>query len=76
MDKATMTAPTVDATAVWSNGRTQAGRAKASKVQAAADAIASLERGAVCVYVAPGDVDAVRKWTRGRAGADGAGATL
>ena len=73
MDKATMTAPTVDATAVWPNGRTQAGRAKACRVQAAADAIAALEHGAVCVYVAPGDVDAVRAWTRerGSSGADG-----
>jgi N utilization substance protein B len=42
--------------------------AKASKVQAAPDAIAALEHGALCVYVAPGDVDAVRAWTRERGG--------
>ena len=63
-----MTASTVDATAVWPNGRTQAGRAKASRVQSAADAVAALEHGALCVYVAPGDVDAVRAWTRERGG--------
>ena len=58
--------PTVDAAAVWPSGRVQLGRAKVSKVQGAADAIASLRAGAVCVYVAREDVDAVREWARGR----------
>ena len=52
--------PTVDAAAVWPSGRVQLGRAKAAKVQGAADAIASLRAGAVCVYVAREDVEAVR----------------
>ena len=62
-----MSALTVDATAVWPSGRTQPGRAKVCKVQSAPDAIAALEHGALCVYVARADVDAVRAWTRERA---------
>ena len=58
--------PTIDAAAVWPSGRVQLGRAKAAKVQGAADAIASLQAGAVVVYVAREDVDAVREWARGR----------
>ena len=58
--------PTIDAAAVWPSGRVQMGRAKVAKVQPAADAIASLEAGALCVYVAREDVDAVREWARGR----------
>ena len=58
--------PTIDAAAVWPSGRVQVGRAKIAKVQGAADAIASLRAGAVCVYVAREDVDAVREWARGR----------
>ena len=56
--------PTIDAAAVWPSGRVQMGRAKAAKVQGAADAIASLQAGAVCVYVAREDVEAVRAWVR------------
>ena len=59
--------PTIDAAAVWPSGRVQVGRAKVSKVQGAADAIASLRAGAVCVYVAREDVDAVSAWAKGRA---------
>ena len=44
--------PTIDAAAVWPSGRVQLGRAKVSKVQGAADAIASLRAGAVVVYAA------------------------
>ena len=51
--------PTIDAAAVWPSGRVQLGRAKVSKVQGAADAIASLRAGAVCVYVAREDVEQV-----------------
>ena len=36
----------------------------ASKVQGAADAIASLQAGAVVVYVAREDVEQVRAWVR------------
>ena len=50
--------PTIDAAAVWPSGRVQVGRAKIAKVQGAADAIASLQAGAVVVYVAREDVDA------------------
>ena len=56
--------PTIDAAAVWPSGRVQMGRAKAAKVQGAADAIASLQAGAVVVYVAREDVEAVRAWVR------------
>lgn len=57
-----MTAATVDATAIWPSGRTQRGRAKASKVMEAADAIAALEAGAARVFVAPEDAgDVVRE---------------
>ena len=59
--------PTIDAAAVWPSGRVQVGRAKVSKVQGAADAIASLRAGAVCVYVAREDADAVSAWAKGRA---------
>ena len=52
--------PTVDAAAVWPSGRVQLGRAKAAKVQGAADAIASLQAGAVVVYVAREDVELVK----------------
>ena len=52
--------PTIDAAAVWPSGRVQVGRAKIAKVQGAADAIASLQAGAVVVYVAREDVDAVK----------------
>ena len=61
---------TIDAAAVWPSGRVQMGRAKIAKVQGAADAIASLQAGAVCVYVAREDVDAVREWARGRVESD------
>ena len=57
--------PTIDAAAVWPSGRVQMGRAKAAKVQGAADAIASLRAGAVCVYVAREDAETVRAWVRG-----------
>ena len=60
--------PTIDAAAVWPSGRVQVGRAKVSKVQGAADAIASLQAGAVCVYVAREDVEAVSAWVKGRRG--------
>jgi len=61
-----MTAPAMtEAVAVWPSGRTQPGRAKAGKVQTAADAIISLQRGAVCVFVARGDADAVCAAVRG-----------
>ena len=56
--------PTVDAAAVWPSGRVQLGRAKAAKVQGAADAIASLQAGAVVVYVAREDVEQVRAAVR------------
>ncbi len=46
--------------AVWANGRTQRGRCRRDKVQAAADARAALARGASCVFVMAGDVEAVR----------------
>ena len=59
-----MSAPTIDAAAVWPSGRVQVGRAKVSKVQGAADAIASLRAGAVCVYVAREDVEQVRAVVR------------
>ena len=52
--------PTIDAAAVWPSGRVQMGRAKIAKVQGAADAIASLQAGAVCVYVAREDVEQVK----------------
>ena len=52
--------PTIDAAAVWPSGRVQVGRAKVSKVQGAADAIASLQAGAVVVYVAREDVALVK----------------
>ena len=54
--------PTIDAAAVWPSGRMQLGRAKAARVQGAADAIASLRAGAVVVYVAREDVEQVRAW--------------
>lgn len=67
-----MTAPAMtDATAVWPSGRTQPGRAKVAKVQTAADAIASLQAGALCVYVAREDADAVRDAVRGERAGDG-----
>lgn len=59
-----MTILTTDATAVWRSGRTQAGRAKVSRVQGAEDAIAALERGVDPVFVRREDADAVRAWTR------------
>ena len=59
-----MSAPTIDAAAVWPSGRVQVGRAKIAKVQGAADAIASLRAGAVCVYVAREDVEQVRAVVR------------
>ena len=58
--------PTVDATAVWSSGRTQHGRAKIARVQQAAEAITALEGGALCVYVAREDAAEVQAWVKGR----------
>lgn len=60
-------AATMDAAAVWPSGRVQLGRARPDRVQSAADAIASLGRGAVCVYVAREDAETVRAWAKGRA---------
>ncbi len=50
----------VDAVAVWPTGRTQKGRARSDRVRSAADAIALLNDGAPCVYVAPEDAERVR----------------
>lgn len=60
-----MSAATTDAVAVWPTGRTQRGRAKVSKVQAAPDAVAALEAGAVCVFVAPGEAGDVLAAVKG-----------
>lgn len=63
----TVPAATMDAAAVWPSGRVQLGRARPDRVQSAADAIDALAHGALCVYVAREDADAVSAWAKGRA---------
>ena len=55
---------TIDATAIWRSGRTQAGRAKAAKVLSADNAMDALASGVDPVFVQRDDAPRVLAWGR------------
>ena len=64
---------TTDAVSVWRSGRTQNGRAKASKVLSADDAMDALASGVDPVFVQRDDAPRVLAWVRAYATRGGMG---